>query len=136
MIFTDGTLYKGNWHRGLQTGKATMTLPDGTMKEGYFSNNIFYGEKSPSPEFDNPRDLSTQKLLRKSYSQNRINNAKSRLPQVNYSPQSFAQTLEAESGVAPIENAKIRTSQNKNRTLVSMEDSLVRRSPMTSESTD
>jgi hypothetical protein len=54
MVFTDGTIYKGNWHRGLQTGKAQMILPDGTMKEGYFSNNIFYGERSPSPEMSDP----------------------------------------------------------------------------------
>jgi hypothetical protein len=47
MHFIDGTVYKGNWCRGLQTGKATMILPDGTIKEGYFSNNIFYGENSP-----------------------------------------------------------------------------------------
>jgi hypothetical protein len=47
MYFTDGTIYKGNWSRGLQTGKATMSLPDGTFKEGFFSNNIFYGDNSP-----------------------------------------------------------------------------------------
>lgn len=25
-----------------------MTLPDGTKKEGFFSNNIFYGDNSPA----------------------------------------------------------------------------------------
>jgi hypothetical protein len=27
-----------------------MILPDGSMKEGFFSNNIFYGENSPETE--------------------------------------------------------------------------------------
>lgn len=47
MYFTDGTIYKGNWQRGLQTGKAMIIFPDGNSKEGFFSNNIFYGENSP-----------------------------------------------------------------------------------------
>ena len=47
MHFPDGTIYKGSWNRGLQSGKATITLADGNIKEGYFSNNIFYGEYSP-----------------------------------------------------------------------------------------
>jgi len=50
MHFTDGTTYIGNWCRGLQTGKASMILPDGSTKEGFFSNNIFYGDNSPSDE--------------------------------------------------------------------------------------
>ena len=47
MHFTDKTVYKGNWHRGIQTGIATINLPDGTIKEGFFKNNIFYGDSSP-----------------------------------------------------------------------------------------
>ena len=47
MFFTDGSIYKGEWARGLQNGKAIMILPDKTVREGYFSNNIFYGENKP-----------------------------------------------------------------------------------------
>jgi len=42
--------------KGLMNGKATMILPDGKIREGTFSNNIFYGPHSPvrssSPTFD------------------------------------------------------------------------------------
>lgn len=47
MIFNDGTIYKGTWSRGLQSGNGILMSPDGSMKEGFFKNNIFYGDNSP-----------------------------------------------------------------------------------------
>jgi hypothetical protein len=48
MHWTDGTVYSGGWYRGIQHGKGTMKLPDGSMKEGYFQNNIFISDNDGS----------------------------------------------------------------------------------------
>lgn len=44
MIWTDGSSYTGNWVKGIQHGRGKMTFPNGTIKDGYFENNIFKGE--------------------------------------------------------------------------------------------
>ena len=36
MIWIDGSVYKGEWKRGIQHGKGRMVFSDGTVKEGYF----------------------------------------------------------------------------------------------------
>ena len=43
MFWTDGSIYRGMWHKGIQHGKGRMEFPDGTIKEGLFENNIFKG---------------------------------------------------------------------------------------------
>jgi len=43
MHWTDGSIYKGMWHKGIQHGKGRMEFPDGQFKEGLFQNNIFQG---------------------------------------------------------------------------------------------
>lgn len=43
MYWTDGSIYKGMWHKGIQHGKGRMEFPDGKTKEGMFENNIFQG---------------------------------------------------------------------------------------------
>lgn len=47
MYFSDGTIYKGDWTRGLQNGRGTIVNPDGSIVEGYFVNNVYYGQNSP-----------------------------------------------------------------------------------------
>jgi hypothetical protein len=41
MRWTDGSWYQGEWDRGIQHGYGKMTFPDGTVKEGYFENNVY-----------------------------------------------------------------------------------------------
>lgn len=41
MLWTDGSMYEGEWCRGIQHGLGRMIFPDGTQKEGYFQNNVF-----------------------------------------------------------------------------------------------
>lgn len=43
MNYADGSKYAGEWRRGIMHGFGKMYLPDGTIKEGYFDNNIFAG---------------------------------------------------------------------------------------------
>ena len=46
MTWTDGSLYLGEWRRGIQHGIGRMEFPDGSVKMGYFKNNIFERESS------------------------------------------------------------------------------------------
>ena len=41
MLWTDGSMYEGEWVKGIQHGLGRMVFPDGTSKEGYFENNVF-----------------------------------------------------------------------------------------------
>mmetsp|Transcript_32287 Transcript_32287/g.49430 ORF Transcript_32287/g.49430 Transcript_32287/m.49430 type:complete len:96 (+) Transcript_32287:1951-2238(+) len=41
MLWTDGSMYEGEWHKGIQHGYGRMVFPDGSTKEGYFENNVF-----------------------------------------------------------------------------------------------
>ena len=43
MYWTDGSVYKGEWRKGIQYGRVVMTFPDGRIKDGYFENNVFKG---------------------------------------------------------------------------------------------
>lgn len=45
MIWTDGSMYEGDWKHGIQHGHGRIVFPDGSFKEGIFENNIF---KSPA----------------------------------------------------------------------------------------
>jgi hypothetical protein len=41
MLWTDGSMYEGEWILGIQHGLGRMVFPDGSSKEGYFENNVF-----------------------------------------------------------------------------------------------
>ena len=43
MYWTDGSIYKGEWKKGIQHGRGVMTMPDGRIKDGIFEANIFKG---------------------------------------------------------------------------------------------
>ena len=47
MLWTDGSMYEGEWEGGIQHGLGRMIFPDGTTKEGYFENNVFKYEIKP-----------------------------------------------------------------------------------------
>jgi hypothetical protein len=47
MNWTDGSRYEGEWVKGIQHGMGSMTFPDGTIKQGYFENNIYKGPLKP-----------------------------------------------------------------------------------------
>lgn len=36
MMWTDGSIYQGEWLRGIQHGKGKMMFPDGTAIDGVF----------------------------------------------------------------------------------------------------
>jgi hypothetical protein len=41
MIWAEGSRYIGEWKRGNQNGYGKMIFIDGTIKEGYFKDNVF-----------------------------------------------------------------------------------------------
>lgn len=41
MLWTDGSMYEGEWVRGIQHGLGRMIFPDGNVKEGVFEDNIY-----------------------------------------------------------------------------------------------
>jgi hypothetical protein len=45
MKWTDGSVYQGDWFRGIQHGVGKMIFPDGTVKEGCFEYNVYKGPK-------------------------------------------------------------------------------------------
>lgn len=47
MTWVDGSFYTGQWELGVQHGYGRVVFPDGTIKEGYFENNIFRGATPP-----------------------------------------------------------------------------------------
>ncbi len=47
MKWTDGSVYSGEWFRGIQHGSGKMLFPNNTVKEGYFENNIYKGKVNP-----------------------------------------------------------------------------------------
>ena len=50
MYWSDGTVYIGNWHKGKQSGKGCLRLPNGIVREGIFENNKFMGNGTkPEP---------------------------------------------------------------------------------------
>ncbi len=53
MFWTDGSVYKGDWVKGIQHGFGKLILPDGTVKEGIFENNVYRGTRRGSSEKKN-----------------------------------------------------------------------------------
>ena len=45
MKWTDGSIYQGEWVKGIQHGYGKMIFPNGVIKEGYFEFNIYKGPK-------------------------------------------------------------------------------------------
>jgi len=43
MKWIDGSIYIGEWVRGIQHGYGKMIFIDNSVKEGYFDNNVFVG---------------------------------------------------------------------------------------------
>ena len=46
MIWMDGTVYEGQWKKGVQSGQGRLKMSDGTLKVGMFKNNILIEEES------------------------------------------------------------------------------------------
>lgn len=40
MYWIDGSVYKGEWKRGIQHGQGKIIFSDGSIKEGRFENNV------------------------------------------------------------------------------------------------
>jgi hypothetical protein len=41
MTWTDGSVYKGHWIKGVQHGIGIMKFPNGKKRAGFFENNVF-----------------------------------------------------------------------------------------------
>ena len=41
MLWTDGSMYEGEWRKGIQHGFGRIVFSDGSFKEGYFENNVY-----------------------------------------------------------------------------------------------
>ena len=41
MLWTDGSIYEGEWVKGIQHGIGRIVFPDGSFKEGIFENNVY-----------------------------------------------------------------------------------------------
>lgn len=41
MEWTDGSVYKGHWVKGVQHGIGIMCFPDGKKRAGFFENNVY-----------------------------------------------------------------------------------------------
>lgn len=41
MKWTDGSIYKGHWVKGVQHGIGIMKFPNGKSRAGFFEKNIF-----------------------------------------------------------------------------------------------
>ena len=50
MFWTDGTIYKGRWKKGVQHGTGEIITPEGTVHKGKFENNKLV-PKSKKSEF-------------------------------------------------------------------------------------
>lgn len=79
MQWTDGSTYEGDWVRGIQHGKGKMTFPDGSVKEGYFENNVYKGEDPPVITHTITKKSSGLKSLSNSNSKHRLNRSSSKL---------------------------------------------------------
>lgn len=44
MNWADGTVYEGQWVKGVQSGKGRLRLPNGSLKVGIFKENIIVEE--------------------------------------------------------------------------------------------
>jgi hypothetical protein len=47
MKWTDSSIFKGEWKRGIQNGIGLMVFANGEQKKGYFENNVFLGPAKP-----------------------------------------------------------------------------------------
>lgn len=67
MRWVDGSVYTGEWKKGIQHGQGKMKFSDGSSKEGTFENNVFIGGSNtlknpaiiPSPIIGGSTDLSS-----------------------------------------------------------------------------
>ena len=49
MLWTDGSIYEGEWVKGIQHGIGRIVFPDGSFKEGWFENNVYKYPMSKVP---------------------------------------------------------------------------------------
>ena len=63
MYWADGTIYRGYWDEGLQTGIGLMIFTDGQRKAGFFENNIYTKPLLKMEEFE--KFIRTSKLVHK-----------------------------------------------------------------------
>jgi hypothetical protein len=53
MYWADGSIYRGLWRDGVQTGIGLMIFKDGLRKAGFFENNIYKKPLTKMQEFEN-----------------------------------------------------------------------------------
>ncbi len=58
MRWMDGSVYIGEWARGIQHGYGKMIFIDGSVKEGYFDNNVYVGHIQSKSMMQNSQEKS------------------------------------------------------------------------------
>ena len=53
MRWTDGSVYRGAWHKGVQHGIGIMFFPNGDKRSGIFENNVFKANINDIKDYDN-----------------------------------------------------------------------------------
>lgn len=75
MYWKDGSCYKGNWVDNVQNGYGKIIMPDGSIHEGIFKNNVFHGPTTLDEIKENNYDDSqyfTIKNAKSSHNQSKI----------------------------------------------------------------
>lgn len=52
MFWADGSIYRGLWDKGVQSGLGLMIFKDGVRKAGIFENNIYKSPLLKMEDFD------------------------------------------------------------------------------------
>lgn len=52
MYWSDGSIYRGFWSEGVQSGLGLMIFKDGMRKAGFFENNVYKKPLSKIGEFE------------------------------------------------------------------------------------
>ena len=47
MNWSNGSFYRGAWHKGCMHGRGCLTTANGVVKEGFFRENKYLGKTAP-----------------------------------------------------------------------------------------
>ena len=62
MYWADGSIYRGFWDGGLQSGLGLMIFRDGLRKAGFFQDNIYKKPLLTMREFEDYQNESNKKI--------------------------------------------------------------------------
>lgn len=62
MFWADGSIYKGFWENGVQSGLGLMIFQDGMKKAGFFKQNIYQSPLLTIKEFEDYEKIENKKI--------------------------------------------------------------------------